>query len=109
MIALAAFLLIGVSTFAGTITVTDVGEAAPGTIEIRGVGADEFNPEIWRDRTLHFVPDARSPILSPREGKFRNIYAPSIVEAKDGWRIFYGGWDGVPTGNDRIYTATTRD
>jgi hypothetical protein len=101
--------MLSAHVFARSITLTDVGEAAPGTIEIRGVGADDFDPEIWRDGTLHFVPDTRSPVLAPREGKSRNIYAPSIVETKDGWRIFYGGWDGVPTSNDRIYTATTRD
>jgi hypothetical protein len=91
------------------IELADVGEAAPGTIEIRGVGAGEFDPRAWQSNDLHFVPDARHPLLAPREGAFRNIYAPSIVETKDGWRIFYGGWDGVDSGNDRIYTATTRD
>jgi hypothetical protein len=49
----------------------------------------------------------RSPLLAPGSGKFRNIYAPSAVETPGGYRLFYGAWDGVPTGNDRIYSATT--
>jgi hypothetical protein len=44
-----------------------------------------FDPAIWEAGKLHFLPDARSPLLEPRSGKFRNIYAPSIVQTKDGW------------------------
>jgi hypothetical protein len=51
------------------------------------------------------VPEIRAPLLSPREGRFRNIYAPSIVRRVDGWRVFYGGWDGTDSGNDRIYAV----
>jgi hypothetical protein len=111
MTVLSGLVLLAQSTAARTttLTLTDVGEAAPNTIEIRGVGAGAFDPRAWRSNDLHFVPDARHPLIEPRDGKFRNIYAPSIVETQDGWRIFYGGWDGTPTGNDRIYTATTRD
>ena len=82
--------------------------AAPaGFIEITGVEAGEFNPRIWQADTLNFVPDVRSPLLAPQSGPFRNIYAPSAVESPGGYRLFYGAWDGVPTGNDRIYSATT--
>jgi hypothetical protein len=82
--------------------------AAPtGFIEVAGVEAGEFNPLIWQAGTLNFVPDLRSPLLAPRNGKFRNIYAPSAVETPGGYRLFYGAWDGVPTGNDRIYSAAT--
>jgi hypothetical protein len=53
---------------------------------------------------LHFIPTVRSPLRAPRDaGTFRNIYAPSIVRADDGWHVYYGGWDGERTGNDRIY------
>jgi hypothetical protein len=31
------------------------------------------------------------------------------VRVEDGWRLFYGAWDGVDTGNDRIYSVFTRD
>jgi hypothetical protein len=91
--------------------VRDVGEAFDAKhIEIRGVEASRFNPKIWLDGTLNLVPDIRQPVLAPRAGKHRNIYAPSIVQTKDGgWRIYYGGWDGVDTPNDRIYLAETRD
>ena len=81
--------------------------ARAGFIEVTGVEAGEFNPLIWQKGTLNFVPDLRSPLLAPRSGKFRNIYAPSAVETPVGYRLFYGAWDGVPTGNDRIYSATT--
>ncbi len=82
--------------------------AAPaGFVEVSGVEAGEFDPLIWQDGSLNFLPDLRSPLLAPGSGKFRNIYAPSAVETPGGYRLFYGAWDGVPTGNDRIYSATT--
>jgi len=82
--------------------------AAPtGYLEVTGVEAGEFTPLIWQDGTLNFLPDLRAPLLAPRSGTFRNIYAPSAVETTGGYRLFYGAWDGVPTGNDRIYSATT--
>jgi hypothetical protein len=81
--------------------------APAGFIEVTGVEAGEFNPQIWQASTLNFVPDLRSPLLAPGSGRFRNIYAPSAVETPEGYRLFYGAWDGVPTGNDRIYSATT--
>lgn len=92
------------------VMVREVEGAAPAdAIEIRGVAAGPFQPAMWEAGKLHLLHDVRSPLLEPREGKFRNIYAPSIVQSKDVWEIYYGGWDGVPTGNDRIYRAATRD
>ncbi len=92
------------------VSVREVPGAAPAdTIEIRGVGAGPFDPAIWEAGKLHLLPDVRSPLLDPREGKFRNIYAPSIVQMKTGWDIYYGAWDGVATGNDRIYRTPTTD
>lgn len=86
------------------------GQAEAGTVEIHGVEAGDFAPGMWQAGQLHFVADVRSPMLSPRlDGVFRNIYAPSIVEVPGGWEVYYGAWDGVPTGNDRIYRVTTRD
>jgi hypothetical protein len=82
--------------------------AAPlGFIEIRGVEAGAFNPRSWQSGKLNFVLDARFPLLSPRPGKFRNIYAPSAVETPGGYRLFYGAWDGIQSGNDHIYSADT--
>lgn len=78
-------------------------------VEIRGVEAGAFDPAIWKAGTLNWVEDARFPMLEPRQGAARNIYAPSAVETSVGWRLFYGAWDGVPTGNDRIYSVITRD
>lgn len=87
-----------------------VGQAELGTVELHGVGAASFRPRLWQEGALHIVPDIRSPLLSPRwAGVFRNIYAPSPVEVPGGWRVFYGAWDGVPTGNDRIYSISTAD
>ena len=86
------------------------GQAELGTVEIHGVSAGAFNPELWQKGKLNFLPDVCSPIIEPRKsGVFRNIYAPSAVEIEDGWRLFYGAWDGVGSGNDRIYSVTTRD
>jgi hypothetical protein len=86
------------------------GQAPLGTIEIQGVAAGEFNPMKWQNDQLNWVQDVRTPFIPPRlGGTFRNIYAPSAVEDKNGWRLFYGGWDGVPTGNDRVYSVTTND
>jgi hypothetical protein len=81
--------------------------APAGFIEVTGVEAGEFDPQIWQAGTLNLVPDQRFPLLAPREGKFRNIYAPAAVETPGGYRLFYGAWDGIPTGNDHIYSATT--
>ena len=80
-----------------------------GCVEVRGVGAGAFEPEIWEKGTVNLVSDVRQPMLEPREGKFRNIYAPSAVEVEGGWRLFFGGWDGTASGNDQIYTLTTSD
>ncbi|NUN95993.1 MAG: DUF1080 domain-containing protein [Candidatus Omnitrophica bacterium] len=84
------------------------GQAEVGTVEIHGLAAGVFDPSLWEKGSLHFLPDTRSPILAPRNsGVFRNIYAPSAVETRYGWRLFYGAWDGVPSGNDRIYSVET--
>lgn len=86
------------------------GQAEPDAVELHGVAAGAFNPKHWESGQLHVLPDVRTPLLAPRlAGVFRNIYAPSAVEVPDGWRVFYGAWDGVPTGNDRIYSVFTRD
>jgi len=82
---------------------------AADAIEIRGVAAGPFDPVLWEAGKLHLLPDVRSPLLEPRDGKFRNIYAPSVVQTKSGWDAYYGGWDGVATGNDRIYRVSTSD
>jgi len=86
------------------------GQADVGFIEIHGVAAGTFNPAPWRAGTLHWLADVRTPLIRPRfSGVFRNIYAPSVVEVPGGWRVFYGAWDGVDTGNDRIYSLETAD
>ena len=78
-------------------------------IEVRGVGAGAFDRRLWEAGALHLVRHAPAPLLAPREGTFRNIYAPSVVREKNQWRIFYGAWDGIPTGNDCLYQTTTAD
>lgn len=86
------------------------GQGEFGTAEVMGVAAGVFDPAIWETGDLFILPDQRSPLIAPRlTGLFRNIYAPSIVETPTGWRVFYGAWDGVPTGNDRIYSLDTHD
>lgn len=89
------------------LTTRRLANAAPtGYIEIRGVKAGPFSPSLWQKGALHFVPDLRAPILEPRPGSYRNIYAPSIVDEGTRFRVYYGGWDGTDSGNDRIFTAT---
>lgn len=78
--------------------------APAGYVEFSGVEAGEFAPAMWEAGTLNLMPDLRFPLLAPLEGAWRNIYAPSAVEMPDGYRVFYGAWDGVPTGNDLLYS-----
>jgi hypothetical protein len=86
------------------------GQAPLGCVEIQGVSAGPFNPKLWEKNELHWVPDVRMPLLAPRMGGvFRNIYAPSAVEDGEGWRFFYAAWDGIESGTDRVYSATTPD
>ena len=104
----ALIVLLATQAFAQTrgLIARDVGEGYDAAhVEFRGVAAGAFDPHLWENAAPQFVLDARSPWLEPREGNFRNIYAPSVVQTKTGWRVYYGGWDGVVTGNDRIYAA----
>jgi len=86
------------------------GQAPLGSVEIQGVSAGAFNPALWENDQLHWVPDVRMPLLAPRMGgAFRNIYAPSAIEEGSGWRLFYSAWDGTDSGCDMVYSATTPD
>ncbi len=97
--------LIGCTIAAGqTLTIRDVGESLQkDSAEIRGLSAGAFNPKLWQGGKLHLVRDGRMPLIDAKKGDFRNIYAPSVVPTDHGWTVFYGGWDGTPSGNDRIY------
>lgn len=86
------------------------GQAQIGHVEFHGTAAGAFDPDLFRGGSPHFLPDQQAPLLSPRlSGVFRNIYAPAVVELATGWQVFFGGWDGVPSGNDRIYSVLTPD
>lgn len=86
------------------------GQAPAGVIEIQGLSAGAFNPNIWQQNTLNWIPDARVPMLAPlTSGPCQNIYAPWPLEQSMGWRVFYGGWDGSTTCNDRVYSMITPD
>jgi len=86
------------------------GQAPLDAIEVVGVAAGDFNPAMWQADTLNLLPDARHPLIKPHyAGLFRNIYAPSAVQTPEGWRVFFGAWDGVDTPNDRIYYVDTHD
>lgn len=109
-IAVILFLVECLSAIGAEFVLTPTGETTePGFVEISGVEAGEFDPATWQAGTLNLLPDVRSPLIQPLAGKWRNIYAPSIVEAREGWRVFFGAWDGVATGNDRIYSVVTKD
>jgi len=104
-------LSLGVTCMAANVSVRFIGgQAELGTIEVHGVGSGDFDAKMWQSGKLNLVADSRSPLMAPRlKGMYRNIYAPSIVDTGDGWRVFYGAWDGVDSGNDRIYSLTTAD
>jgi putative Ig domain-containing protein len=86
------------------------GQVPAGVAEIRGVAAGPFSLTSWQQNTLNWVPDVRMPMLaSLTSGPWQNIYAPWALEQSTGWRMFYGGWDGTATSNDRIYSVTTPD
>ena len=106
-----------IQSYALNIKITGMAQLQPvteqvpaGTIEIRGVSAGPFNPLSWEQDTLNWVPDVRIPLLAPQaSGPFQNIYSPWPLEQPNGWLLFYGGWDGTSTGNDRVYNVPTPD
>lgn len=102
-----ALLLAGISGF----TLQHVpGQAPLNHIEIHGVATGNFDPTLWASGEIPLLPDARHPLLAPRQaGVYRNIYAPSAVQVEGGWRLFYGGWDGINVGYDWIYSVFTED
>ena len=86
------------------------GQAELGHIEIHGVATGDFDIELWKSGEVPLLPDARHPLLAPRQsGVYRNIYAPSAVRVEGGWRLFYGAWDGINVGYDWIYSVFTAD
>jgi hypothetical protein len=85
------------------------GQVPAGTVEIQGVSAGPFNPLSWQEDTLNWVPDVRMPMLSALAGAFQNIYSPWPLEQASGWLLFYGGWDGSSTSNDRVYQVPSPD
>jgi hypothetical protein len=105
----AAILLVARAGWAAPVLQPIDGEAPAGTVEIQGVSAGPFQPDWWQAGTLNWNFDSRAPLIEPKQGRCRNIYAPTVVRDGDKWRIFYGAWDGVETGNDRIYSTWTED
>ena len=99
------------SAVLGTLTFEQIpGQAEINGIEIHGVAAGDFDPELWRSGKIPLLRDQRHPLLSPRlSGVYRNIYAPSAVRVENGWRLFYGAWDGIDVGYDWIYSVYTED
>jgi hypothetical protein len=86
------------------------GQVPAGIIEIQGLSAGSFNPTYWRQNTLDWVPDVRMPMFAARPtSPYQNIYAPWALEQPNGWRFFYGGWDGLNPAYDEIYSTTTSD
>ncbi len=77
--------------------------------EVRGLHAGAFQPSDWQAGTLNWLFEQRAPLIEPAAGRYRNIYAPTLIPERGGYRIYYGGWDGVPTPNDRVYTQWTPD
>lgn len=93
----------------GSVELEEVpGFAPPGTIEIAGLSAGEFDPWQWRRGETYWVSDVRQPFIAARRGGVaHNIYAPYVLCEPDFWRVYYGGWDGAL--GDRVYGLTTKD
>lgn len=90
----------------------DVDHIAADHIEVTGVAAGAFDPAAWQRGCLNWQPDVRGPIVPlHRDGdaRFFNIYAPSVIAEPSGYRLFFGGWNGSPTQNDRVYSTMTPD
>jgi hypothetical protein len=106
-----ALLTLTVMPVSGTVGLQEVpGQVAVGTIEIQGLSAGTFNPTSWQQDILNWVPDLRTPMLAARTtGPYQNIYAPWPLEQVDGWRLFYGGFDGQDVPYDQIYSRRTTD
>jgi hypothetical protein len=86
------------------------GGAPAGTIEIQGLSAGNFTPAYWQNNTLNWVPDVRLPMFAAQTtGPNQSIIAPWPLEQPDGWRLFFGGWDGTQFEFDQIYSAPTSD
>lgn len=93
-----------------TATMEVAGQAPAGTVEIQGMTAGPFNPLSWQHNTLNWVPDVRTPMFTAlTTSPYQNIYSPWPLEQANGWRMFYGGWDGTATPNDRVYSVATPD
>jgi hypothetical protein len=86
------------------------GQVSSGIIEVQGLGAGSFDPIYWQQDTLNWLPDVRMPIFAARStSPYQNVYAPWPLEQPNGWRMFYGGWDGLNPPYDEIYSTTTSD
>jgi hypothetical protein len=74
------------------------------------LSAGDFNPAYWQNNSMNWAPDVREPMFTSLDtSPYQNIYAPWPLEQPNGWRLFYGGWDGSETPNDRVYSVTTND
>lgn len=100
--------LVVAAMFLSQIAAGPVG-AEPVEKRFTGVSAGVFHPDMLSSEHMHWVSDGTRPILTPREGQFRNIYAPSLIHEEGQWAVYYGGWDGIDQGNDKIYRTTTQD
>jgi hypothetical protein len=72
---------------------------------VRNIGSAAFDPA----KIKNWNYDARNPILAPNAGSLRNIYAPSVVRNGGAWNVYFGGWDGVATGNDEVSVTVSYD
>jgi hypothetical protein len=73
---------------------------------MRNIGARDFNPS----RLARWHYDVRNPIIQPLAGSYRNIYAATPVNNGPGcWNVFFGGWDGSASGNDKVSVTVTLD
>ncbi|MEO8799757.1 MAG: hypothetical protein ABI551_17820, partial [Polyangiaceae bacterium] len=82
-------------------------DGSSGRMAVTNAGSEDLDRP---DQIGHWDYDRRDVVVAPQAGTLENIYAPSIVSTGgSSWDVFFGGWDGSTTGNDRIYRTTTGD
>lgn len=77
------------------------------SIGFTNIGSEPINR---LSQAVNWVFDDRGVVIPPLDGGFQNTYAPTTVQTSPGhWNIYFGGWDGSASNNDRISMTTTAD
>lgn len=81
-------------------------KSLPDQNEIRNAGSGKFDP----NKLSEWHNDVRWPLIKPRPGMYRNIYAPTIIKNETtSWNIYFGGHDGEKEPLDQVYMTVSPD